>query len=77
MRDLAPAFGQRFGFPLLHRRMCEDAIHPGLPRTDVERIGPYAIGDRREERIDRAEGLAGQPGTAEARQAFLPELAEA
>lgn len=74
--SLAPGFGQRFGFPLSHRRMIEDRLDPRLASTDVQPISPDAEGDRGEECVERSECTAGKPGTAEARQRFLEYLAQ-
>jgi hypothetical protein len=40
-------------------------------------ISAEAIGNRRVEAVDRAEGGAGEEGATEARQAFVPQVLDA
>src|SRR3546814_16777046 len=56
--------------------MREHMVDPRLPGADIEAIGADAEGDRGEEGVDRGEGRARQPRSAEAREPLLEQFAQ-
>src|SRR3546814_16171059 len=56
--------------------MREHMVDPRLPGADIEAIGADAEGDRGEEGVDRGEGRARQPRSAEAREPLPEQFAQ-